>query len=421
MRQRFIGGALLAATAVFAWAETGRAQVPADTGLPVYNSMPITARAQAPANVGFDAPINTDPVIPIPTGRTGQAGFYTSAEFIMLTQTRTIGSQVVAFRGIVDSTGNITGLPGTYVGSGQVGLSTNDLGRTTFSPGFQVELGYKFEDGTRIYANYLQMFDAHYSAGASLVPPFFRSNVSLTDTFLTAGVFNFPSLYAGPQTKTQYDTVPGSAGFNTYGIWNGASEMTIKYTQRYQQAEIGARVPVFQTDYSRVYGLAAGKFGWFYDRFNWRTVSYDVNGNARPEDAATYSNTLSQRMYGPIFGFGHEIFLHNQLSLSVDLTGGVLLNVIKERAKYELGDESTQSKRSNNEYSVVPNGNANVNLWWYPIEGVQVRVGYQAMTYFNTRRMTEPIGFDYGAIDPNYGTQVFRIIHGINFGIGLFF
>ncbi|HEY3787721.1 MAG TPA: hypothetical protein VGL71_02650, partial [Urbifossiella sp.] len=131
--------------------------------------------------------------------------------------------------------------------------------------------------------------------------------------------------------------------------------------------------------------------------------------------------TLSQRMYGPFVGIGHEIFLADQFSLSVDLTGAALIGIVKERAKYELMDKSTEAKAGVNEWTLVPNANANVNLWWYPVEGVQVRLGYQAMTYFNTRNLQDPVGFNMGAIDPVYGTQYFRLVHGLNFGVGLFF
>ncbi len=120
-------------------------------------------------------------------------------------------------------------------------------------------------------------------------------------------------------------------------------------------------------------------------------------------------------------GAGHEIFLSNQFSLSCDLTGALLLGIIKERVKYELGDRSNRAKRSHNEFAIVPNANANLNLWWYPVEGVQVRVGYNALTYFNTQRMEEPVGFNIGAIDPKYDTQWFRYLHGVNVGVGLFF
>ena len=299
-------------------------------------------------------------------------------------------------------------------------LSTDKLGRTTYQPGFRTEIGYKFDDGLQLYANYLQLFDAHYSAGATLAAPYARSRRDLIDTFLVAGVFNFSPKFAGPGQKTTFDNSTQGAS-NTYGIWNAASTMDIKFTQRYQQADFGGRMPLFQTDYSRVYGKAGGRFAWFFERFQWITRSYDTDGLSNPQDAAFYTNTLSQRLYGPFVGCGHEIFLADQFSLSVDLDGAMLLGVVKERVKYELGDRSTRAKRSNNEWSLVPNANAAVNLWWYPIEGVQVRLGYQAMTYFNTKNMEEPIGFDMGAMDPRYDTQYFRLLHGFNFGIGLFF
>ena len=418
MSQRFIRGALFAAAAVMLGTGSGRAQSPVEGRWP--GGLPITARGQSAANTGFDVPINSAPAIPSPTGNPGDAGFYGSMEFVYLTQTRAMGDQTVAYRGIVDSTGFITGVPGTSLGSGQVALSTDMLGRTTYQPGFRTEIGYKFEDGTQLYANYLQLFDAHYSAGATLATPYARSRQDLTDTFLVAGVYNFSPKFAGPGQKTTFDNDAQGAS-NTYGIWNAASTMDIKFTQRFTTADIGGKMPLFQTDYSRVYGKAGGRFAWFFERFQWITRSYDTDGLSNPQDAAFYTNTLSQRLYGPFVGCGHEIFLANQFSLSVDLDGAMLLGVIKERTKYELGDRSTRAKRSANEWSLVPNANAAVNLWWYPIEGVQVRLGYQAMTYFNTRNMEEPIGFDMGAMDPRYDTQYFRLLHGFTFGVGLFF
>jgi hypothetical protein len=197
--------------------------------------------------------------------------------------------------------------------------------------------------------------------------------------------------------------------------------METKFTQRFQQAEIGGRVPLYQTDYSRVYGMAGGRFAWFFERFNWITTSFSVDGNANPQDSAFYTNTLSQRLYGPFVGCGHEIFVANQFSLSLDLTGALLLGIVKERNKYELGDRSTQSKSGVNEWELTPNANAALNMWWYPIEGVQVRVGYQAMTFFNTRNMDQPVGFNFAAPDPTYNVQYFRLIHGFNIGVGLFF
>jgi hypothetical protein len=430
MCHRFIGGAVLAAAAVLAGPTAGRAQDSGGfEGGGLANSSLLVARGQAEADIGgLDPPLNTCPTIPIPTGQAGNAGFYTSAEYVMLTQSRDIGKQIVAFRGLVDSTGRITGLPGTYIGSGKAGLTTDDFARSGYSPGFEFEVGYRFDDGTRLFANYLHIFDHHYKTGASLVPPFFRSAPNLADTFLVSLVYNFPPFFAGPISKTGFDQGPGNPGLNTYGLWNGATVMTMQYTQRYTQSEIGARVPLFQTDYSRVYGIAAGKFAWLFDRFQWYTMDTDFFGVSNPQDQAWYTNTLSQRMYGPVVGCGHEIFLCNQFSLSCDLTGGLLLSVVKERVKYKLespGNGGTiqpiASKASYDTWQLVPNANANLNLWWYPTEGVQLRVGYQALTYFNTTRMQEPVGFNYATPDPRYETQVFRILHGFNVGVALFF
>ena len=423
MRHRFIGGALLAAAALLAGGSAAQAQAPG------FHTLPITARGQSPADIGgLNPPLNSDPTIPIPTGAAGSAGFYGAVEFVLFNQTRALGNQNIAYRGLVDSTGAITGVPGTYLGSRVVGLKTDDLGRSTFQPGYKIELGYKFEDGTAIYANWMQLVDAKYSTGATSVTPFFRSNLSLTDTYLVSGVYNFPPAFGGPAVKTGLDTSPGQTASLTYGIWNGATTMDISFIQRFTQAEVGGRMPILQTEYSRVYALTGARFAWIFERFSWYTAAYDTGGNLRPQDVAWYTNTLSQRMYGPFIGSGHEIYLANSFSLSVDLTAAALLNIDKERVKYKLENPGAggvlspvSSKRSRDNFGIVPNANAAVNLWWYPIEGVQIRLGYTAMSYFNTVRMQEPVGFNYGAIDPRYQTQVFRLIHGLNVGIGLFF
>ena len=398
MRHRYIGGAVLAVVAAVGW--------------------PTTATA---AEGGFQTPVNSDPVIPIPTGQAGQPGFYTSVEFVMLFMTKAIGPQTIAIRGFYDSTGGITGKPGTFIGSGAAALRTTDLGSgSTGMPGFRLEVGYKFDTGTRIYGNYMQVYDAHYSAGATQVQRGFAARPDLSDTFLTAPVYNFPPAFGGAQFNTAADT-PANGGFNTFGIWNAASVMDVKFTQRYQQAEVGLRTPLFATDYSSVYSLAGARFAWIFERFQWRTVDIANDGNAPPQNVAVYTNTLSQRMYGLFVGVGHEVYLGSMFSASLDLTAAGFLDVAKGRAKYKLGDDTTQSKFGRDTFAVVPSGTADFNLWFYPIEGVQMRLGYSGLTYFNTRYMRDPIGFNFGNINPDYGTKYFQLIHGVNAGIDFFF
>lgn len=401
MRIRYIGGAVLAAVVAIAGPERAAAQ---------------DGQFQTPINSGD---FQGGPV-PIPTGRAGDAGFYTSAEFVMLMQTKAIGRQNIAFRGFFDAQGGITGVPGTFIGSNAPALNTYSGGERTYQPGFKIEIGYKFDTGARLYLNYLQTYDAHYSAGATQNTLGFRARPDLADTFLSSPVFNFTTFFNGPTQDTAFDST-ANGGNNTAGLWNAADVMDTKFTQRYQQAEIGLRTPLFSTEMSSVYGLSGARFAWFYEKFYWRTVDLDQSGNSTPQSAAVYTNNLSQRMYGLFVGCGYEVYLGNMFSLSSDLTAAAFLDVVKGRAKYKLGDDTTQSKYGRNTWSFVPSATADINLWMYPVEGVQLRVGYSAMSFFNTRYMKTPVGFNFGNIDPDYGVRYFRLIHGFNIGVGFFF
>jgi hypothetical protein len=396
MRHRYIGGTVVAAVVALGWSSAVFAQ-----------------------EGGFQTPLNSEPVLPIPTGHVGEPGFYATAEYVMLQQTRAMGDQTIAVRGFRDTSGLISGVVGTFVGPGSEALNTRRMGQREFQPGFRTEIGYKFDTGTRLYANYMQVYDAHYSAGATFAPLAYRQ-VELSDTYLYAPVYNYHPAFVGPENDTAADTALGT-GFNTVGIWNAAEVMDIKFTQRFQTAEVGMRVPLFESELSTVYGMAGGRFAWFFERFAWRTVDIANDGEALPQYVAWYSNTLSQRMYGLFVGCGHEVYLGNMFSASLDLTAAAFMDVIKYRAKYKLGDYSVQSKYGRESFSIVPSGTAEFNLWFYPTEGIQMRIGYMGMTFFNTRYMREPVGFNYGNIDPNYGVKWFRLVHGFNVGIGFFF
>jgi hypothetical protein len=410
MRHRYIGGAVLAAVVAVGWPSAARAQQ-TESGLPG-QSLGVEG--------GFQVPLNAEPVVPIPTGQAGAPGFYAGAEFVMLFQTKAIGTQVVAVHGFNDALGLLTGIPGTFIGSGVPALTTNQMGGgSSGQPGFRAELGYKFDTGTRVYANYMQVYDAHYSAGATLAVQGFRSDPALVDTFLSSPVYNFTVAFGGPLMKTAPDATNG--GFTAFGIWNGASIMDTKFTQRFQQAEAGLRTPMFATEYSSIYALAGARFAWFYERFYWRTQDIANDGTSTPLDVAIYTNNLSQRMYGLFIGCGHEVYLGSMFSASLDLTAAGFLDVVKGRAKYKLGDDSQESKFGRETFTPTASGTAELNLWFYPVEGVQMRLGYQALTFFNTRYESQPIGFNFGNINPDYGVKWFRLVHGINVGIGFFF
>jgi hypothetical protein len=427
---------------------------------------------QVQAQPFYEVPGNANITVPVlGHDRPETGGFYTALEFTMLNQTKALGSQVVAVRGFFDTTGlingttvirpvfdpttglrllnaagvpivqvtNVRGTAGTFVGSRTIALSTENINRTSFEPGFNITLGYRFDSGFSLSASYMRTFDAKYTASASLVAPGFKvggptipdtgtgvGSPSVADSFLTANVFNFPNNFSGPQFDTNFDgnvlDEDGNPRTNlTYGIWNAATQMDILFTQRFQTFELMGRLPVYSTDYSRTYALAGGKFAWFYENFRWRTVNTDVNGIALEQDIAEYNNKLSQRLYGPVIGCGNEIYLTQGFAASLDTTGGLLIDFSKATAKYELGDETIQNKRTTKRVLITPNVNVGANLWWYPLQNIQVRLGYQGQFYFNTQYMADPISFNYGAIDPGYDNKFLRIVHGLNVGIGLTF
>ena len=364
-------------------------------------------------------------------GNPGKQGPFLYFDTLYYAQTWTLGSQTVAFRGLVDSTGIITTVPGTYIGSGVKALTTDDFGRSGYSPGFNLGAGFKFDDGSTITARIMHVTGQTFGAGATLATPYARNRTDLVDSFLTAGVFNFPPEFGGPARRTAIEgttvgAVPGSPGRvvpdrNFYGVWNGASNMVLEYKRWYNESEIGYRTPLFESGTSKVYGVGGLRHHMFMDRFSWLSQVYDLAGNTGGRNEARYTNILSQRLYGPYIGCAHDVYLKEQFSLSAELTGGLMLNFVKERAKYKLGDDSVQVKRSVSELDLVPTAGGNVNLWWYPRPGVQVRVGYSANTFYNTLNQDMPIGFNYGALDPAYGRQAFRMVHGLNIGLGLFF
>ena len=152
--------------------------------------------------------------------------------------------------------------------------------------------------------------------------------------------------------------------------------MDIKFTQRYQEMNIGVRVPMFQTDYSRVYGMAGGRFALVLRAVHLADRELRQRRNRIPALTPPITPTPSRSACtARSSGAGTRSSSPTQFSVSLRPDRCPLLDVAKQRAKYELGDETVQSKWGREEFRLVPNANADLNLWWYPIEGVQIRVG----------------------------------------------
>jgi hypothetical protein len=418
-----------------------------------------TALIPLTAAPGQEVP-QADPVWPFPLyhSRPDTGGLYMDGSFVMYRQTNPLAHQPIAIRGFYDVDGQITGRPGNIVGSGTPALWADDAGGPgTYQPGFRVGIGWRFEDGLSVELSWMNLMKAQYFHVISGTSPFrFETGPGLADTYISAPVFNFPPEYSGPQIDGPALSIPtrnGRFDINAgYGVWNAADVMSIEFDQRYSQIDLIGRVPIFETDCDRCYGLIGGRFAWIWERFKWRTVdqgfiatgdlSEQINvgtftglitpslnvvntsivPDQDPRNVAIYTNIVSNRMYGPVIGIGNEWYLGHGFSVSLDLLGMLALDVVKERAEYTPGlkDAGPIAKRAITDYTAVPEVEASLKVWWYPIEGVQLTFGYDLMGFLNTVAAPNPVSFNYGGLDPAWEHKA-RLFDGLQAGIGIIF
>jgi hypothetical protein len=390
------------------------------------------APSQARAQTDIGQP---DPVLPFPIGhdRMDAGGFYTLGEFEMFRQSNSLGHQPIAVRGFTDSDGTITGTVGAFVGSHQPALFADDAaGPGSYQPGFKIGFGWRFQDGTALEVNWLHLFRYTYFHEVTLAPFGLRAGQRLQNSFLSAPVFDFPIEEAGPPDVLDPAGNPQTA----LGVWNAASNMLITFTQRTDAYELTWRQPIMETDCWRCYGLVGPRFFWIWERFRWRTVDLNISGDPPNlgdsriifgqtdpiTGVAVYTNIVSNRMYGAHAGFGNEWYLGRGFSVSLDLEAALYLDIVKERARYETGEKFIPigSKRSITTYTPVVEGQGNLNLWWYPAEAIQVRLGYNLMGFLNTIAAEQPVSFDWGAVDPPWVHKA-RFFDGLNAGIAIIF
>src|SRR5204863_3322243 len=127
-------------------------------------------------------------------------------------------------------------------------------------------------------------------------------------------------------------------------------------------------------------------------------------------------------MYGVKVGTCNECYMGNGFSCSLDLQAAAFLNVVKERVKYERGDRhiGPERKRARTDYTVVPEVRGTAFLNWFPYEGIEVKLGYDVMAFFNTVASKNPIDFNYSSVAPTFNRE-FRIIDGLQVGVALKF
>jgi hypothetical protein len=382
---------------------------------------PYTARAQDTGEAYMVPPV--DFTGPLSHPRYEDGGFFTFGEFMYYRQTRPLLSQSVAFRGFIDTNGGIsgTGTPGTRFGSFAEALNTNMVnGAGNFQPGMNIGIGYRFKNGISVTVEWMHLAESRYAATAGLLPGNFLPGQNLADTFLFAPVSNFPASFGGNPANV---VINGSQAFgSTFGIWNAASNMEIQFIQRFEQVQITQRIPIWETECYRAYGIVGPRAIVMWEKFEWRTVDTDTLGQATADTTALYNNIVSNRLYGVFVGSGHDWYLHSgrcgAFAVDLSLCGALYMDFVKGRARYELGDKSEAATRSRRLLEAVPGVDGKLGLCWYPWEAIQVRLGYSFMALFNTVASPRPIDFNFGTIDPPFNGGISRLLHGVDVGIG---
>lgn len=367
---------------------------------------------------------------PLSHPRYEDGGFFVAFDAVVMNLDRRIKNQAVAFRGFIDLDGSVTKQPPPVpVGTFAEALNTEQLrGPGSWTPGFDIVMGWRFESGIALTASWVHLSDTRYSVSAGPIPRNFQVGSLLEDTFLFAPVTNFSADYAGPRDipeSTPPDPVNDATPTALYGIWNGADNMQIELLQRFDMVTLTTRVPVWDGEYCRTYGLIGPRVITMYERFKWRTVDLDQFGIGTAANNAEYTNIVSNRLYGAFIGCGQEWFLGDVpvlggFSFSLDAAGALYGDWVKGRAKYRREDELTSASRARNFFRVAPGLEAKASFWWYPWEAVQIRIGYNFMGLFNTIASERPIDFDMGQISPVYN-QTNRLLHGFDIGIGFVF
>lgn len=398
-------------------------------------ALPAWATAQEVVPTRFVGPLSHP--------RYEDGGIYTSLEFLYMKQRNLTKTQPLVFRGFIDVDGSITGTAGTFVGSGAKALDAHDVaGAQSWSPGFNLTLGYRFADGLAIEARWWHLADVRSSAAASVIAPNYQNGPQLQDTFLFSPVFNVPPQFAGNANNVSSTTAnPGA----TWGIWNAASMSQIYFTQRFDMVDVMGRIPIMQTDNYRSYGLFGPRGIVMWERFKWRTVDVGLpsatidpntgvvtfptvgpngfaSGNAGGNTIGDYNNVVSNRLYGMVVGCGNEFRLGDTpvgtFSVYADLNVALYLDFVKGRARYELEDRSISYTYARNLFTVAPGFDGRIGFQWYIYEAISIRLGYNYVGLFNTVASPTPVDFNVGLARPRYEKGQFRSFEGLDFGIG---
>jgi hypothetical protein len=370
------------------------------------------ATGYAPPAVQLPYPLyNTHPEV---------GGLFIAGSYVMYNQTNPLQGQEIAVRGFVatdDSVLNAAGSAGTFVGPRNNALDVGQVhGPYTFTPGFQVELGWKFGDGSALTATFWYLSTAQYSAAATLAAPNYQYNSNQSATFLTSYVFNFPSDFAGAPNK-----ISQGGPYSVYGIWNGASTMTEAFWQYTEQFYLTYRKPFYETECYRASALVGPRWIRLSDKFQWVTTDVDSFGLSSPFYSAVYNNIVTNNNYGVWGGLQQEWYLGWGFAAMLNIDGGIFMDSVTTEVDYQLAQRGgTENKRGRHMWRPTAEAQVTPSIMWYPLEGIQVQLAYDFFAIFNTVASPQPVDFNYSSLTPPY-SDVTRFFNGFQATVAFVF
>lgn len=428
--------------------------------------LPKTATAQ----INMGAPMWEHP-LPLMWGERNE-GWYVAGEALAWRVNNVLEGQVLATRGFYDLDGTLRGqgplirvsgtdgtntnlsllflnrgTPGAFYGSNEVALQADDAGESNYRPGMRLSVGYRFRNGINFEFSYWGLANSRTVASAGITPPLMRGvGLNAASSYLTVPFYNFSPYFAGPSRDVISNVMPevlpsvpppdplpindptfsndvfrfGGPVLPAWGIGNAAEDVTISLKQKFHSGELNARVPLYQGEDVRTYAKGGFRYLSMYERFKLRVADQDVDGNISPEDVLLYTTKQRNHYYGGQAGLGSEVYIFSGWAVSGEVLVGMAGQASKTTVTIDREDYLVGLERSDSRVNITPFFQGGAYLWWYPIEGVQFRVGYEYMGIVGSRRATQPIDFNIGRMEPNV-KNTYLSFDGVTLGLALIF
>jgi hypothetical protein len=372
---------------------------------------------------------------PLPLNGSKSDGFFAAVEAIYWHVSNPLERQVIARRELYDFAGDFfndfsTG-PGDILGSQAVALTADMAGGDEFEAGFRSTVGYRFTGGLEVELCYWTLPVFSHTAQAGIIPHNLNVGFGFVDSFLSARFFNFPTEFAGPDNDVLRQIrvplsdppvyTPGPA-IPAFGIFNGAELFTIKYEQEFWNLELNFRLPIEQNDSTRSYMIVGPRIMNTFENFELRIVDLDIDGEGSPLNTARYNTRTRNILFGAQCGYGSELYLKGGFALSGEVRVGCFFDVFRGKANLEREDGPNAPNVRNDveDHGISPFFQGGLFLWYYPVDGVVLRFGYEYTGLINVWRSPNPIDFNVGSMSPDY-KQMFIQLDGMSGGIALIF